>query len=462
MEPPPGARARNPDASRPPGCDTGSHRHGPSGTGAAPRHPRRADWPSPRHPHGGPTATLARHRRASGRPTHRKALPPHGPALPCPAPTRTQTNVRAVPEHPTSPPSGPTTLHPGPPPGEGQHPQRGEATFWSQDGGGRRGKGSARAAIGPGRAGEGRRRRRGGAARAQERRPAGVVGVVGHQPREGEISRHDRAAGETTAGSHHPHTWGRPRDAQDAGRPQPTLGGSSHTPAPPAAGTRAQQANPPFQRVAPSTRSLVRLRLVCPSTTTTQLRLARPQASRPGETLPSEAARPVAHAPPPVAASRDRNRWGGSSRRGDWWGGPKSGWTAFPLPPRHAPGRPSPRTRARARTAPRQTPGPARRNPPPTRRGEARATAGQEQHSAQSDGALPTRRGSRSPWRVTARSGWRSGGWGVRCPQGSPLRSLEKAFSPRAHRPPPSVPRSGLRKPADVYASARLGRRGLR
>ncbi|XP_064339946.1 collagen alpha-2(I) chain-like [Camelus dromedarius] len=228
-------------------------------------------------------------------------------------------------------------------------------------GGGKARRGRPSVLAGQGRAGGGDEE--GPLARKSDGRQGSWV-WAGTNPGKGEISRHDRAAGETTAGSHHPHTWGRPRDAQDAGRPQPTLGGSSHTPAPSAAGTRAQQANPPFQRIAPSTRSLVRLRLVCPSTTTTQLRLARPQASRPGETLPSEAARPVAHAPPPVAASRDRNGWGGSSRRGDWWGRAQVGVDRLPPPPTARAGEAKPaHTRARARTAPRQTPGPARPGP---------------------------------------------------------------------------------------------------
>ncbi|XP_064339735.1 collagen alpha-1(I) chain-like [Camelus dromedarius] len=181
-----------------------------------------------------------------------------------------------------------------------------------------------------------------------------------------------------------------------AGLSQPSAVPPTPRPRPPP-GLARSRLTPPFQRVAPSTRSLVRLRLVCPSTTTTQLRLARPQASRPGETLPSEAARPVAHAPPPVAASRDRNRWGGSSRRGDWWGWPKSGWTAFPLPRRHAPGRPSPRTRARALARPR-----ARRRARPGgtlprlgggRRGPQQAKNSTRPHRGASAAHTPKRRG---------------------------------------------------------------------
>lgn len=105
-------------------------------------------------------------------------------------------------------------------------------------------------------------------------------------------------------------------------------------------------------------------------------------------------------------------------------------------------------------------PGPARRDPPPTQRGEARATVGDERRSVPTAGTGGTL-SSPSPRReegggnsaytranpiATAalpqrRERRRAGGNTV--PQGTPLGSLEKAFSPRAgHAPthPPVAP----------------------
>ncbi len=472
MEPPPGARAGNPDASRPPGCDTGSHRHGPSGTGAAPRHPRRADWPSPRHPHGGPTATLARHRRASGRPTARlsRRTGRRCPAPPRRAPKQTFAPCRSTPP----PPVGSDDASPGAAsrggtaPHNAVRPRSGPRTGGVGGGKARRGRPSVLA--GQGRAGGGDEE--GPLARKSDGRQGSWV-RAGTNPGKGK-SR------DTTGPPGKP-----PRDPTT-----PTRGGGPATPRTPA-GLSQPSAVPPTPRPR-SPPGLARSRLNTPIPEGSPFHsLTRPSASR----LSVHHRHPASSGSPPGLAARGNAAERGGPTRGPrtatggcvsgpeqvgWLlaarrlvGGAQVGVDRLPPPPHGTRRGGQARAHARARShgpAPDAGPGPAEPSPDSEGGGAGHSrprtalgpTAGPAQPTRQSDGALPTRRGSRSPWRVTARSGWRSGGWGVRCPQGSPLRSLEKAFSPRAHRPPPSVPRSGLRKPADVYASARLGRRGLR
>ncbi|XP_064438326.1 proline-rich proteoglycan 2-like, partial [Mirounga angustirostris] len=128
---------------------------------------------------------------------------------------------------------------------------------------------------------------------------------------------------------------------------------------------------------------------------------------------------------------------------------------------RHEEGRPPARSHARGSPhAP--DAGQARRDPPPTRRGEAQAAVGKERRSAPTAGPAesdPSQRGSSAQhatvvtphrWPLRAEEGRRLGGSGT--PR-HPLGSLEKAFSPRAHRPhpnraPPPVraPRNGVPK----------------
>lgn len=110
----------------------------------------------------------------------------------------------------------------------------------------------------------------------------------------------------------------------------------------------------------------------------------------------------------------------------------------------------------RATTSPAaRTQGPARRDPPPTQRGEARATVGDERRSVPTAGTGGTLF-SPSPRRkrelclhasesdrygsatTTQREAAGRGEYGT--PQGTPLGPLEKAFSPRAGRTPTHPP----------------------
>ncbi|XP_032702654.1 collagen alpha-1(I) chain-like [Lontra canadensis] len=101
--------------------------------------------------------------------------------------------------------------------------------------------------------------------------------------------------------------------------------------------------------------------------------------------------------------------------------------------------------RALARTREPHAPdaGQARRDPPPTGRGEAQAAVGKRATLGPTAGpADPSRRGGSAQHATVAvattrRGGAAAGGSGT--PR-HPLGSLEKAFSPRAHRPHPFVP----------------------
>ena len=95
-------------------------------------------------------------------------------------------------------------------------------------------------------------------------------------------------------------------------------------------------------------------------------------------------------------------------------------------------------------------PGPARRDPPPTRRGGGTGRIRQKSSAwpPPRGPAHPSREGGSCPHAVASSAGSycladfrRGGGWGVQVPQGPPLRSLEKAFSPRARRAPHTIAR---------------------
>uniref|UniRef100_A0A9W3EQJ6 Formin-like protein 20 n=1 Tax=Camelus bactrianus TaxID=9837 RepID=A0A9W3EQJ6_CAMBA len=188
----------------------------------------------------------------------------------------------------------------------------------------------------------------------------------------------------------------------------PTRGGGPATPRTPA-GLSQPSAVPPTPRPRPPP-GLARSRLTPPTPEGSPFHsLTRPSASRPSV----HHRHPASSGSPPGLAARGNAAERGGPTRGPrtatggcvsgpeqvgWLlaarrlvGGAQVGVDRLPPPPTARAGEAKPaHTHARARTAPRQTPGPARRNPPPTRRGEARATAGQEQHSAPP-------RGQRSP-----------------------------------------------------------------
>lgn len=115
------------------------------------------------------------------------------------------------------------------------------------------------------------------------------------------------------------------------------------------------------------------------------------------------------------------------------------------------------RTHALARTREPHVPdaSQARRDPPPTRRGEAQAAVGKRATLGPTAGpADPSQRGGSAQhatvvtphrWPLRAEEGRQLGGSGT--PR-HPLGSLEKAFSPRAHRPHPFVPPTEPRETA--------------
>lgn len=127
--------------------------------------------------------------------------------------------------------------------------------------------------------------------------------------------------------------------------------------------------------------------------------------------------------------------------------------------------------RALARTREPHAPdaGQARRDPPPTRRGEAQAAVGKRATLGPTAGpADPSRRGGLCPTRngshpasvaTTRRGGAAAGGSGT--PR-HPLGSLEKAFSPRAHRPHPFVPLTEPRERASQRPPRAWGRGWVR
>lgn len=120
-----------------------------------------------------------------------------------------------------------------------------------------------------------------------------------------------------------------------------------------------------------------------------------------------------------------------------------------------------------------RTQGPARRDPPPTQRGEARATVGDERRSvftAETGGphfsppprrkrelCLHTSESNRHAEALPQRRERRRAG-GVRYPQSTPLGSLEKAFSPRAGHTPPPTGRPSPGRPRRRSGTPREGR----
>ncbi|XP_069396916.1 basic salivary proline-rich protein 1-like [Delphinus delphis] len=263
-----------------------------------------------------------------------------GPVPGTPRPTRIR--------HAPLPPREPRALHPGLPPAvvaRGRHPH-GARPVKSQTG---KGAATERCSTNTQRGPWGQRR-----GRFPER--GRIETLPGHQ--------------ENKCGVPPPHTRGRPTTpGMPAGHP-----GASRDPALPQGS--ACGASPQVPQGDLSTQPSI-----CPKQI--RLRLVRPQGSRPVETLPSEAARPLPTQPPPLHL-RTRAGVTGSS-----WLWDRSLDGASPPWTRHGV-----TTRTCARVAPRQTP--ARRDPPPIRRGEARTVVGKEQRSApKRPSSIPGRGGGR-------------------------------------------------------------------
>lgn len=173
-----------------------------------------------------------------------------------------------------------------------------------------------------------------------------------------------------------------------------------------------------------------------------------PTRSRSGRPAPTRQGRPRSQGPGgPTPAPRKRGRRH-RSRLGTGAGGEpaRSGTLCAPA--------------ARGSLPAARTSGPAQRDPPPTRKGKARATVGDEPRArppprgpAEPSLSLPQprrgvkRRRRRAPRKRVATAALpetqrerEAAGRGIRYPKAQPLRSLEKAFSPRVGHTPPALP----------------------
>ncbi|XP_038381422.1 collagen alpha-1(I) chain-like [Canis lupus familiaris] len=405
-----------------PGAHAGSHRPRPPAQGRS--RGTRGRRPGP---HGGPQATS----RGSGAPTATvHATGSLENALP-------HTRNDAPPQHPPRASllpflGGPRALRPGTPPprataakGGGQDTQQRRGRFRSTEGGVR---GAARAAhprpCGRGTragGGAGRRRRGGGAQRARAGRARGKGPVPGRARQR----RREPGHRVNAHGIPPPPARGRSRDARDAGRPQHPWQASPQTGphtaraqarATPAAGGPSEppSVHPP---VRPSVRSNPE---------------SRPGQAPPGGSWPD----PRAPAEPPPAATRlgsgRRPRQPGqpAARAAHTWGE----WRGGGGPPQ-PPGRAHTRTRTRA-THPAPDAGPARRDPPPSRRREAQAAVGRQRAALCPN---TSRRESNPASLATLHAQRRGSGWGLRYPK-APSRIAREGFLTEGASPPPVRP----------------------
>ncbi|XP_055272749.1 translation initiation factor IF-2-like [Moschus berezovskii] len=274
------------------------------------------------------------------------------------------------------------------------------------------------------------RQRRGGAGEHARQRPRGRG--AGAARGTGKHRGRGRATGKTSAGSHrHPHTGAVPR--RPGRRPAPATRGAGPTTRPRRQGRRAVPR--PSSSVHPPIRPR-RIRL--PSSLT-------PRLDIPG-TRSSEAAQTV-------TARRHRLRLGGEGGRdrqapprhgcGDWGKpGPDRPGVAPPLPPPSPWARTTGAGRARARRtrngSPHRspdTPSGARRDPPPTRRGEARAAVGKERQHGPTAGPAhpsPPSRGGQEGEVFSAHVLWQSPRWPLRTREGRRLGGPAHGGAPRA------------------------------
>lgn len=385
-----GGKTEPPEASRPPEHTRGLTARGLQHQGRS-RSARNGDWPRrpARSSRGlGPTT----HLHGQGSPAHGAGVPRRAPGARAP-PNRSREHFARV------------TTGLG---GRRRHP-RGEAHFGP-------GRWAARPGVCPGGAAPAAT---GSAARAPRRRERGLAGRL-----PGTASGADGPPGKHTRDPTANDTRGRSHDAWDAGRPQPPFGLPRARPH-----RRGLREAPPPPGAAPSTQPPVCLSGL--------LRDPRPEGTR-----PRAAAAPThARTPPPAAARDGSERRASRSRRG----GARTGPGPLPTPARD--GRTT-RTLAHTR-GPAPNDGPAGRDPPPTRRGEAPAAVGKER--------LCPRATVVASVATTRRGGAAAGGSGT--PR-HPLGSLEKAFSPRACRPRPSSAIGPTKALTDTMATQR--RRDLR
>ncbi|KAB1251142.1 hypothetical protein Cadr_000031202 [Camelus dromedarius] len=451
VEPPPGARPRTPDAT--PRVATRVSPPRALRTGAAPAAPSRhplSSAPS-RGPNGHPRPTPQGLRTAhppQGSPAARA-----GAALPPPrrAPKQTFAPCRSTPPPPRRVRrrftrgrlQGRDSTH------NAVRPRSGPRTGGVGGGKARRGRPSVLA--GQGRAGGGDEE--GPLARKSDGRQGSWV-WSGTNPGKGKSRDTTGPPGKPPQDPTTPTRGGGPATPRTpAGLSQPSV--APPTPRPPPPGLARSRLTPipegsPFHSLTLPSASRLSVH-----TTTTPASSGSPPASRPGKRC-RRGARPVAHAPPPVLRL-GTEQVGVAPRGAETGGGPSRGGPPSPSPHGTAGEAKPAHTRARSHgPAPDAGPGPA--EPSPDSEGEARATAGQEQHSAPPR-ASAAHRQSEGPCPHAAQS-LPSGGWGSGAPK-APLSIAREAFSPRRIAPHPACPVQPTEAP-DVYASARLGRRGLR
>ena len=421
-----GAGPKGPGASRPPGHDTGSHRQRPPAQGRS-RSTQDADWP-PQPPQGraplaGLATTTAKHPRAAAGPQeHSPARTPAAPRTP----PHTHLRRARLPRLRNREHSTRGRRRPRRP--VGRHPHEGEAGS-APDGEGDVGGGSwGGGGGGPAATGRGRHahparatgQRRG--ALPRERKGRDTTGPPGKQAR-GPTATHTRAVPRRLRRRPAPATLGPPRD-----------------PAPPPG--PACVSLPPRATEGP-----VHPNSTSPSSPDPPSSKSDRRGSRPRETLPSEATRTA-----PTHRRRLRLAVRAGATRSSWlrdWG---VGTSGRPRPLELTTG-----VTARARTHTRTHARPrAGRRPggtlPRLRGGEARAAVGKERRTAPPRGRRkPSREGEGLCPRAlavatvaTARLGGAAAG-GSGTPR-LPLGSLEKAFSPRVHHPPPIVSPLGPRR----------------
>lgn len=371
---------------------------GPPGTGAVPRHhPGRRRTGAPTLAGLAPTAT-ATPRAAAG---PGRTLSRRTPAAPAPT-ALTRAGLPAPPpslraSEGTAPPGDAT----GPAEAGGRHPREARRGRL----GPRQGTGTravARAGRGRGRG----RRRRGGAGKHARRGPRDRD--AGAAPR----TRRQR-----------PGTRPGPQEHQRGIPPPPAREGGPATPGAPAGpGHPRSVAHDPAPPPRPASRPPV---FRHPSATDPSFHLRlNPEARHPGDDALERGGPDRDRTPPPAAAQAARAGATGPSSppaggAGEAEADRASRPDTAPLPPGLTPRGPAARTRPPTC----RTPGGAQRDPPPTRRGEARAAVGNERHTAPPRGRrtqlppLPRRAGEFCSAHVL----WQSPRWPLRTREGQRL-----------------------------------------
>lgn len=273
-----------------------------------------------------------------------------------------------------------------------------------------------------------------------------------------------RATGKTTQGFPPPQvTRGGPREARDAGRPRPS---KKATPRGIASSIPLSRTRPGPHQPAAETRHAApghawRAALLSPPPSVRQ-----PLGPDPGgsHTLRANGPRAAGRARlRTVPAQRAAGCASGRGRRPGDQTTPGTGRrpSLVPSPPAH--GHVGGKSRAHTRTdvpeavaSPRRNAGQARRDPPPTRRGEARATGvRQRQHRAPpGEGPPSAQHGKRDAQAPSLTRFRRGGGWGVRYPK-APSRIAREGFLTEGVSPPPH--RAPLRRAREGAGPSNTG-----